>query len=177
VKALEEDIVRKERVFALCLLIFIFVFTIVDILEDLNEGSTVTHVASEILVVLACLGASIYLWRRVATSWKAVTATMQDQLAVVRKDAKKWELAHATLSKGLVEEIDAQLNEWGLSGSEKDITFLIMKGLSFKEIANIRTTNEHTVRQQAATIYRKSGLEGRSQLTAFFLEDLLSPRS
>jgi len=101
---------------------------------------------------------------------------MNSQLTTVREDAKRWEAAHATLSRGLTEAIDAQLQDWGLSSAEKEITFLIMKGLSFKEIADIRETSEHTVRQQAATVYRKSGLEGRSQLTAFFLEDPLTPR-
>ena len=43
-----------------------------------------------------------------------------------------------------------------------------------KEIADIRQTHEKTVRQQATTIYRKSGLSGRQELAAFFLEDILS---
>jgi hypothetical protein len=31
------------------------------------------------------------------------------------------------------------------------------------------------VRQQAIAVYRKSGLAGRAELSAFFLEDLLLP--
>ena len=177
VGALEErDVVKRERFIALALLSSLVIFTICDVFEDLQEGSTLTHVASEGVMIAICLVAGIYLWRRVTKSWKSVTNEMQSQLATVREDAKRWESAHETLSKGLVEAIDAQLQDWGLSAAEKEITFLIMKGLSFKEIADIRKTSEHTVRQQAATVYRKSGLEGRSQLTAFFLEDLLTPR-
>ena len=52
----------------------------------------------------------------------------------------------------------------------------MLKGLSHKEIARLRLTSETTVRQQAAAIYRKSGLASRAELAAFFLEDLLAPR-
>lgn len=170
------DIVRQERLIALALLGFLVIFTVCDVIEDLHEGSTFNHVAGEGLMVTICLASGIYLWRKVSGSWKSVTDQMQSQLIAVREDARRWESAHATLSRGLVDAIDAQLQDWGLSSAEKEITFLVMKGLSFKEIAEIRSTSEHTVRQQAATVYRKSGLEGRSQLTAFFLEDLLTPR-
>jgi hypothetical protein len=36
-----------------------------------------------------------------------------------------------------------------------------------------RNTSEKTVRQQASAIYQKSNLSSRSELSAFFLEDLL----
>ena len=42
-------------------------------------------------------------------------------------------------------------------------------------MAGIRDTSEATIRQQALAIYRKSGLRSRSELSAFFLEDLLLP--
>ena len=37
--------------------------------------------------------------------------------------------------------------------------------------------SDRTVRQQAVEVYRKSGLSGRAELSAFFLEDLLLPLS
>jgi DNA-binding NarL/FixJ family response regulator len=52
---------------------------------------------------------------------------------------------------------------------------LMLKGLRHKEIASLRETSERTVRQQALTIYRKAGLDGRSDLVAFFLDGLLQP--
>jgi DNA-binding NarL/FixJ family response regulator len=47
--------------------------------------------------------------------------------------------------------------------------------LRHKAIADLRQTSERTVRQQALAVYRKSGLNGRNDLAAFFLEDLLLP--
>jgi len=35
--------------------------------------------------------------------------------------------------------------------------------------------SERTVREQARSVYAKSGLTGRASLSAFFLEDLLAP--
>jgi hypothetical protein len=39
----------------------------------------------------------------------------------------------------------------------------------------IRATTDRTIRAQARSIYAKAGLTGRAALSAFFLEDLLSP--
>jgi DNA-binding CsgD family transcriptional regulator len=50
-----------------------------------------------------------------------------------------------------------------------------LKGLSLKEIAQIRATSERTIRAQARALYAKAGLSGRAALSAFFLEDLLAP--
>jgi len=50
---------------------------------------------------------------------------------------------------------------------------LLLKGLSFKEIAALRITLEKTVRQQASSIYRKSGISGRHELAAWCIEDYL----
>jgi len=53
---------------------------------------------------------------------------------------------------------------------------LLLKGLTNKEIAGVRNTSVPTVRSQTNAIYSKSGLSGRSELAAFFLEDLLLPQ-
>ena len=60
----------------------------------------------------------------------------------------------------------------GLTASECDVASLMLKGLSHKEIAQIRNSSAATVRQQAAAIYGKSGLTSRAELAAYFLEDL-----
>jgi DNA-binding CsgD family transcriptional regulator len=79
------------------------------------------------------------------------------------------------LAAGITKAVDIQLETWGLSAAERDVAYFLIKGLSFKEISVARKTSEHTVRQQAATIYKKSALDGRAQLSAFFLEDLFTP--
>jgi hypothetical protein len=51
----------------------------------------------------------------------------------------------------------------------------LLKGLSHKEIAEVRSITEVIARQQARAVYKKAGLSGRNDLAAFFLEDLLLP--
>jgi DNA-binding CsgD family transcriptional regulator len=76
---------------------------------------------------------------------------------------------------GLGQIIETQMETWKLSPAEKEIALLLLKGLSHAEIANIRQTSERTVRQQSLKIYSKAGVKGRSDLAAFFIEDMLTP--
>jgi DNA-binding NarL/FixJ family response regulator len=62
-----------------------------------------------------------------------------------------------------------------LSPAEREVGLLLLKGLSHKDIAQVRSTTETTIRQQALALYRKSALRSRAELSAFFLEDLLLP--
>ncbi len=81
-------------------------------------------------------------------------------------------LQHASRQYGQV--IQEQMSAWEFTPSEKEVALLLLKGLSFEEIATIRDTKEKTVRQQATAIYRKSGLNGRHEFAAWFFEDFLS---
>ncbi|HEX7675652.1 MAG TPA: helix-turn-helix transcriptional regulator [Bdellovibrio sp.] len=79
------------------------------------------------------------------------------------------------LSRGLQPYIQDQFKEWSLTKTEGEIGLLLLKGLSLREIANMRGTSETTVRQQALVLYKKASVDGRHQFAALFLEDLLSP--
>jgi putative tricarboxylic transport membrane protein len=98
-------------------------------------------------------------------------------LEAARHDASTRGAEAETLLRGLSEQIDRQFAEWGLTRAEREVALLMLKGLRHKEIACVRQTSERTVRQQAFTIYKKAGLDGRTNLAAFFLEDLLLPVS
>lgn len=97
------------------------------------------------------------------------------QLELAREAAQRKGEQTEDLLRGLSDQIDRQLDKWGLTAAEKEIAMLMLKGLRHKEIAAIRNTSERTVRQQALTVYRKAGVEGRTELAAFFFEDLLPP--
>ena len=69
----------------------------------------------------------------------------------------------------------AKGERWRLSRqTEIDIAGLMPKGASPKEIALARDTSAATIRQQAQSVYRKSGLSGRAGLSAYFLENLIA---
>ena len=80
----------------------------------------------------------------------------------------------ARLSGELLAVMRDQFAQWGLSPSESEIALLLIKGLSMKEIAEARQVKEKTIRQQATSVYAKSGYAGRHELAAHFIEDLMS---
>ncbi len=50
---------------------------------------------------------------------------------------------------------------------------VLLKGFSLKEISALRGTAEKTIRQQAPSIYQKTGVSGRHAFAAWFIEDFL----
>ena len=96
---------------------------------------------------------------------------------MARQESKKWKAENAHLLEGLDNAIEKQFGVWGLTSAEKEIALLLLKGLSLKEVAQVRNTSERTVQQQTIAIYSKAGHSGRASLSAFFLEDLFLPVS
>jgi DNA-binding CsgD family transcriptional regulator len=73
---------------------------------------------------------------------------------------------------GLRAAIEIQFQQWGMTRAEREIGFLLLKGLSHKDIAALRASTEITVRQQAQSIYRKADLPGKTAFVAYFLGGL-----
>lgn len=146
----------------------------IDLLVDLREGVTWWHVVAEAAVaVAACFGA-FHLLRGAWQLRRRLEAQGRDFLAF-RQQAEAWRAGSKKYLDGLSHSISQQLDQWQLSAAEKEVAFLLLKGLSLKEIAAARRTTEKTARVQSSAVYMKSGLAGRSELSAFFLEDLLPP--
>ena len=157
-------------------LLLIALLVVMDVVGDLGQGASAWHVALEILAAgLALLGA-VHLLRSTLRLRRRLVRQAED-LSRVRAQAEAWRQQARRHVEGLSRSIDAQLNGWRLSPAEKEVAFLLLKGLGLREIADLRGTHEKTVRAQSASIYAKAGLAGRSELAAFFLEDLLVPRA
>lgn len=90
------------------------------------------------------------------------------------RDLTKEKDRTANLSGQLSATITAQFEQWKLTRSEMEIAWLMLKGYSFKEIAALRAVKEKTIRQQASSIYSKSGSNNRSEFNSLFFEDLMS---
>lgn len=113
--------------------------------------------------------------RRLAEEAHQVAMRSQEQAEKSKLQAEQSLEDKRLILKGLGQIIDVQLEKWKLSAAEKEIALFLLKGLSHADIAAIRKTSERTVRQQSLKIYSKAGLKGRTDLAAFFLEDMLSP--
>ncbi len=67
-----------------------------------------------------------------------------------------------------------RFKHWRLTPSEHEIALLLIKGFSAQEIADLRNTRPGTVKSQSSAIYQKAGVQGRNELVAYFMEDLLT---
>ncbi|MEQ8459496.1 MAG: LuxR C-terminal-related transcriptional regulator [Sandaracinaceae bacterium] len=142
----------------------------VDVVVDYSEGHSI-HIVLELVamsVVLSVVGAMMH--RR-----ELRIGTLASHLTRSRREAERWRAEAEHALEGLAVAIDAQFERWALTPAEREVGLLLLKGLSLKEVAGARGTSERTARDQARAIYRKAGLSGRTELAAFFLEDLLLP--
>lgn len=140
-----------------------------DILADLNNGMHLSHLIIDICMVSGLFLGVLALWysrMRMSEQIKVISGNLQET-------QKLYELEKKALSEGLLVAMEKKFQEWHFSPSEKEIATLLLKGLSLKEIADLRNTSERTVRQQAQSLYAKSNLHGRAELSAYFLEDIL----
>jgi DNA-binding NarL/FixJ family response regulator len=127
-----------------------------------------------VVSLVALFAMPVLLAYRSSLVYKNQLALIRD-LDVTRIQGRQWRDETRAVLKGLGEAIDRQFMTWQLTGAERDVGLLILKGLSLKEIAAARVTMERTIRAQARSIYANAGLSGRAALSAFFLEDLLAP--
>ncbi|MBL8729884.1 MAG: response regulator transcription factor [Planctomycetes bacterium] len=165
------------------LFVAVAALALLDLLADLREGTTAAHVAFEGGVVVAGVAGLLLGLRRIRAlriaerQARAEVANLDQRLAAVRQDAERWRTEAKDLLQGLGAAIERQLVRWELTAAEHDVALLLLKGLSHKQVAEMRGSSEATVRQQARGVYRKAGVEGRHDLAAFFLEGVLAPAS
>ena len=166
------SITKKERLFVSIVFSVICILTGLDVYEDWSEGASLSHIIPEVLIILASACIVLYLFRQILHVRKNALISSNQEMAIAKQDALSWQSKAEKLRNGITDAISSQFVEWGLSAAEQEVSFLLLKGLSIQEIANVRETTARTVRQQASEVYKKSGLSGRAQLSAFFLEDL-----
>ncbi|MCB0415603.1 MAG: response regulator transcription factor [Bdellovibrionales bacterium] len=165
---------KNERLLIAIILFTISIVTSFDLLTDLSEGVVWWHVFTEGLVAFFAL-IGVYFLMRGTFQLKHSLLEERAFSAKLLEESKQWKENSKKYIDGLSHSIDQQLDRWELTKSEKEVAFFLIKGFSLKEIAQFRSTAEKTTRAQAASIYSKADIKGRSQLSAFFLEDLLVP--
>ncbi len=130
-----------------------------DLVYDFIEGEAAIYQITEGSIFLFILGVLIY------QTIQGVRT--RAELARYVEEVKK--------QKGALDQrIKSQFDSWSLTPGEAEIAWLIIKGFSFEEIAGIRSVKGKTARQQATSIYAKSGAANRSEFTGLFIEDILN---
>ena len=145
-----------------------------DVVYDYREGASLAHVLMELTIALvsfALIAALTFgIWRQ-SRSNNRLKAELASFSEAQEQEVLPPAVANARHELALV--IKEQFESWKLTQTERQVAMLLLKGLSFKEIASVRSTMEKTVRQQASAIYKKAGVNGRHAFSAWFIEDLL----
>ena len=143
----------------------------IDVYVDIGLGVPTAHVIEESMIVLISGWAAIFLifdMRKRSIKLEKLATQLKNADTQIRSLNDKMDEERAHFS----EVIKLQFEQWNLTKGEQQVAFLLLKGLSLKEISVVRNTKEATVRQQASSIYSKSLLDGRHEFSAWFIKDL-----
>lgn len=144
------------------------------IFTELKEGVSYGDLP-EILSFLACFLATLGSWywlnKRIC-QLKSSNLELTKKVSTSEEAGLKWRKEAEDALEAFSLKIKKQFSQWGLTIAESEVALELLKGFSHKEIANIRNSSEKTVRLQSAMVYRKACLDGRAQLSAFFLAGL-----
>ncbi len=154
--------------------LFVFCISAFDIVSEFIAEEPLGEMADDVFrlvfsAVLLTFFASGHLGQ------KRELADLRGQLKKMRGKLAKIDPQSVGLASQYRAVMQKQFDAWRLSTSEQDVVIGMLKGLAFREIAELRGTREKTVRQQASTVYRKAGVGSRNELTAWFFEDMLEP--
>jgi DNA-binding CsgD family transcriptional regulator len=164
---------RLQLLLALALASIVIGGTI-DLILDQPQSWLSFHVIFETMMIAGALLMATTLW---LGWWRAEKSLgeLQRRLEARAAERDAWKRSAEKALEGLGAAIDAQLAAWGLTPAEREVALLLVKGYSHKHIAQLTGRSERTARQHASAVYQKAGLASRSELAAYFLDDLLLP--
>jgi len=143
-----------------------------DFISDLINGEDWLHIMIEVITVGLSVWGIFFMIDLILTRHKQQNKfdqtldEIENDLALTRVKLKEIGSQYSIY-------IHRQFDDWTFSDSEKEVAMLLLKGLSFKEIADVRNTKEKTARSQASRVYSKSNVIGRHEFAAWFFEDML----
>jgi DNA-binding CsgD family transcriptional regulator len=173
---MNELIDSRTRTWAIvAIIVGVALFLGMEIYEEpeLTPLELLFELLSIVPVVVVSVGVAVLF--RIAQRQRDENLRVIRDLELARAQGQRWRSEARSFLDGLGSAIDVQFSRWNLTDAEREVALLLLKGLSTKEIAQVRAVSERTIREQARAVYAKSGLTGRTALSAFFLEDLLAP--
>ncbi len=163
--------VRQVRMIVIPILIAVAGLGMLDLAFDGPRAWRSAHAALEVTLITVSLGGAAFLgfsWRRAAGS----LAVTERRLAEQQAAAEGWRQRAEGALAGFRQAMDEQFARWDLTPAEREVAVLLLQGHGHKQIAFSTGRSERTVRQHAVAVYQKSGLAGRAELAAFFLDGL-----
>lgn len=166
------NINNLREYFLISIMLFILLISGLDLFSDLKHGVSGSHLIQEAMLFAFATIALVWLINDYLNKVGDL-ADLKKELAEAQAFSKAESAEVAAAKQTLSYAINEQFEKWQLTDSEKEIGQFLLKGFSLKEVSAIRGTSERTIRQQASSIYKKSGVSGRHAFSAWFLEDLL----
>ena len=141
----------------------LMIFFVVDVITDIiNNAPRDIHFYLEGFFVIALVYILIFQIKEIRTM-EVEIKTSHQELEV--------------LKGGLTREIEKQFNSWQLTPSEKEVAWLILKGISYSDIAKVKDISKRTVDQHSGSIFKKSNSSNRHEFVSGFIEEILTIRS
>lgn len=134
-------------------------FFVIDAVLDLSQGPLDAQTLIELLTAVGLALGSLFGVGELRRTHRLLTSH---------------ETALAAARGALGRIIDDQFEAWRFTPAEREVGYLALKGFDIAEIASLRAAAQGTVRAQMSSVYAKSGVSGRAQFAAFFIEDLLA---
>ncbi len=166
----DADVRPLDRV-VMVVLALVGVGGIVDLLLDEPTSWLSAHVVLELALVATSITLASTLWLR----WRDVSAELRGarrSLEARETERREWQTTAEDALQSMRTAVEAQMERWALTPTEREIAFLLLQGVGHRQIAERTGRSERTVRQHAVSIYDKSGLDGRAALAGFFLQGL-----
>ncbi len=138
-------------------------------------------------IFVTSLGFSVFGVQRSPTSWQMrealeIAASIGLVLGAIlglrsvlhaQRGQRQAEQALRSAAGAFSAVVDEKFAQWSLTKAECEVAWLVIKGFSTRESAELRGTSEGTIKSQCNAIYRKVGVTGRAQLLSLLVEDLL----
>ncbi len=167
-----KNLSRKEKVVLVVSFFCMTSASLFDAIEEYLEGAPLIDYFSSLLLLIFAfiipIGFLIAKRREIHSKHN-----LEQKINMLEADLREQKSLAKKISIDFQNYVNGQFNIWSLTPTEKDIGLLLLKGLSFKEIGLIRKTSEQTIRNQAQGIYVKAHLDGRHDLSAYFLNEFI----
>lgn len=99
--------------------------------------------------------------------------TLRVYLRLIQAEAERSRETIHMLRGNFDEVLRDKFEDWGLTTAERDVTLLIIRGLSVADIAAARNTAPGTIKAQSTSIFRKIGVGSKTELMSAIIDEFL----
>lgn len=145
---------------------------------DLVLDRPTTWRSFHVLFELGLVALGVVLATALGMGWlraERSAGALREDLERREAEAEAWQARARGAMEGFGHLVREQFDAWELTEAEREVALHLLRGHSHKAIARATRRSSQTIRQHASSVYAKSGLAGRAELSAWFLAGLAIP--